>query len=197
MNRIAALLIGSSMIAAPALAQAPATPPTAAPATQPAAAATAAAPTPTAEVAAGATVADTAGGAVGTIESVTNGIAVLSTGSNKVSIPVGSFAKGANGLVIAMTKAEIDQKASAATAAATGPAEITVGAVVADQTGAKIGTVKAVTGDMVTVQSATASAQLPKASFAKGPNGLVIAMTPAQFDAAAKAAGGAKPATAG
>ena len=34
------------------------------------------------------------------------------------------------------------------------------------------------------------SAQLPKASFAQGPNGLTIGLTPEQFEAAAKAAAG-------
>lgn len=150
-----------------------------------------------AAVTAGAQVVDTSGGAVGSIESVSNGVAVLSTGTNKVSVPASSFAQGQGKLVIAMTKADIDAKASQATAAANAaPVEIAAGATVSDPSGARVGTVKSVSGDMVTVAGATASAQLPKSSFAKGPSGLVIGMTAADFEKAAKAAGGAKPGSA-
>lgn len=193
------LILCAALIAVPALAQSTApiaTNPTPSPANTPAAGrspATAGAPT-NATITAGAQVIDTAGGSVGTIESVTNGIAMLSTGTSKVGVPVGSFAQGPNGLVFGMTKVEVDAKASAAAqeAAAT-PIEFTVGAAVTGPSGAAIGTVKAVSGDLVTVASSAASAQLSKSAFAKGPSGLMIGMTPAQFDAAAKAAGGAKP----
>ncbi|MDO6415718.1 hypothetical protein Q4F19_15110 [Sphingomonas sp. BIUV-7] len=176
------LMSGAALLAAPALAQ------TAAPAD--ATAAPAAAATPGAGVVAGAKVVDTAGADVGTIESIANGTAVLSTGAAKVSVPATSFAKGPTALVFGMTKADIEAKVAQATSA---PVEITVGAVVSDPSGAKVGTVKEVAADGVTVASETAMAKLPKASFAKGASGLVIAMTPAQFDAAAKAAGGTKP----
>lgn len=159
----------------------------------PPAASAPAATTPAAAVTTGAKVVDTAGAPVGTIESVANGVATLSTGAAKVNVPIASFAAGASGPVIAMTKTEIEAKAAEATTAVT----IAVGASVMDSAGAKVGTVKAVNGDMITVASASASAQLPKASFAKGDTGLVIGMTAAQFDAAAKAAGGAKPAAKG
>jgi hypothetical protein len=150
----------------------------------------AAAATPAVAVATGAKVVDTSGAAVGAIDSVSNGVAVLNTGTVKVSVPVTSFAAGPNGPIIALTKSEIEAKAAAATQALS----IAVGATVNDTTGAKVGTVKAVTGDMVTVASATANAQLPKSAFAPGAGGaLVIGMSAAQFDAAAKAAGGAKP----
>jgi hypothetical protein len=183
-----AFMSGAALLAAPLLAQ---TAPAAdASATAGAATATPApAATPGAGVTAGAKVVDTAGADVGTIESVANGNAVLSTGAAKVSVPVSSFAKGPNALVFGMTKADVESKVAQAASA---PVEITVGAVVNGPAGAKVGTVKEVAADGVVVASETAQAKLPKASFAKGPSGLVIGMTPEQFDAAAKAAGGAK-----
>ena len=192
------VMLGAALIAVPVLAQtAPmATNPTPSPANTPAAGrspSTAGAPT-NATLTAGAQVIDTAGGSVGTIEAVTNGIAMLSTGTSKVGVPVGSFAQGPNGLVFGMTKAEVDAKAGAAAAeAAATPIAFTVGTKVSDASGATVGTVKAISGDLVTVASPTASAQLSKSAFAKGPSGLMIGMSPAQFETAAKAAGGTKP----
>lgn len=187
------LLSGAALLAAPALAQtapaasqAPAASgtPTATPATGAPAAGT------TAEVAVGAKVVDTAGADVGTIESVAGPNVVLSTGTAKVQVPASSFAKGPNALVFGMTKADVEAKVAQASSA---PVDITVGAVVSGPGGAKVGTVKEVADDGVVVASDTAQAKLPKTSFAKGTDGLVIGMTPAQFDAAAKAAGGATP----
>jgi hypothetical protein len=191
MRSLAILLLSSTIAAAPLMAQtaAPAAAPAqAAAAATPTTGATAAAPTAAVAVTQGAKVVDTAGAPVGSIDSVASGVAVLNTGTTKVSVPVTSFASGPNGPVIALTKAEIEQKAAAATQSL----NIAVGATVNGSGGAKIGTVTAVNGDLVTVSSATASAQLPKASFAAGQNGLVIGMTAAQFDTAAKQAGGGK-----
>lgn len=156
------------------------------PAAQPAptgAAAAAAAP----NVAAGATVTDTSGAPVGTIESVSNGNAVLSTGTAKAAIPVSSFAKGANGLVIGVTKAQLE----AQVAQASKPQQITVGMAVSGPQGAPVGKVEAVSDETVTVATANSKAQLPKSAFAQGQGGLVIGMTAEQLDAAAKAAAAA------
>jgi hypothetical protein len=60
------------------------------------------------EIKTGATVIDQKGGSVGTIESVTADGAVISTGAARVQIPLGSFGKSAKGLVIGMTKAELE-----------------------------------------------------------------------------------------
>jgi len=168
---------GTALCLSPAVtqAQAPA-------ASAPATAAPAATPP---NVTVGATVSDATGGMVGTIESVTGGNAVLTTGVAKASMPVSSFAQGPNGLVVGITKADLEAKV----AAASKPAEIAVGATVSDPKGAAVGKVEAVAGDLVTVATANAKAQLPKSAFAQGPNGLVIAMTAAQLEAAAKAAG--------
>lgn len=175
MKYLVLALAGSTALAAPAFAQAtPAPAAAAAPATAPAAA----------NVTAGATVVDTTGAPVGTIESVSGDNAVLSTGTVKAAIPVASFAKGANGLVIGITKADLEAKVQAATK----PTEITAGMAVSGPNGVAVGKVDSVNGDLVTVATANSKAQLPKTAFAQGPNGLVIGMTADQIDAAAKAA---------
>lgn len=193
MFSIKIIALGSMLAASPLIAQT-ADPTTAAQAAQ---AAGAAAPAGPPQVTAGAAVSDPSGASVGTIESVTNGIATLSTGTTKAGIPLTSFAQGPSGLMLGMTKAQVDAQAAAAkqtaqAAARAGPPKIVVGATVSDTKGAKVGTIKAVGGDLVTVASPTASAQLPKSGFAQGPDGLVIGLSPEQFEAAAKAARGAK-----
>jgi len=171
MKHMVLALAGSAILAAPAFAQASQT--------QPAATAPAAA-----NVTVGAAVVDTKGQPVGTIESVSGANAVLSTGNAKASIPVSSFAKGPSGLVIGISKADLE----AQVAQATKPQQIDVGMAVSGPGGAPVGKIDAVNGDMVTVATANTKAQLPKTAFAQGANGLVIGMTAAQLDAAAKAA---------
>jgi len=175
MKYLVLALAGSAGLALPAFAQATQT-------TAPAPAASAAPATAT--VTAGATVVDTTGAPVGTIESVNGANAVLSTGTAKASIPVASFAKGPKGLVIGITKTDLE----AQVAAATKPTEIAAGMAVSGPGGAAVGKVDSVNGDLVTVATANTKAQLPKTAFAQGPNGLVIGMTADQIDAAAKAA---------
>jgi hypothetical protein len=67
-----------------------------------------------ADVKTGATVYDSAGGTVGKIESVTSKGAVLNTGKVSVTVPLSSIAKSDKGLVIGMTKAEIEAAAKKA-----------------------------------------------------------------------------------
>ncbi|WP_404714157.1 hypothetical protein [Sphingomonas sp. MMS24-J13] len=220
MKYIAFALASSALIAVPSFAQM-STPTTTTTTQAPAPSDSAAAPAASAaaatpNVAAGAQVADASGGAVGTIELVSGGNAVLSTGTAKATLPVTAFAAAPNGgLVIGMTKAQLEdavakagggaQSASAATSAPAGktapaasqtalsaPASITVGATVNDTKGGVVGKVAAVSGNLVTVATANAKAQLPKTAFAQGENGLVIAMTASELEAAAKGAGAAK-----
>lgn len=171
MRILAIFLAGSALAAAPALAQTSAPAPATAPATAPV------------NVTVGATVVDTANAPVGTIEAVANGAATISTGTTKAALPLTAFAQGPNGLVIAMTRADLE-----AAVASAKPAEIAVGATVSGPQGGKVGTVESVSGDLVTVATATTKVQLPKKAFAQGPDGLVIGMTAEQLDAAAKAA---------
>jgi Cu/Zn superoxide dismutase len=152
--------------------------------------ATAQTASPAAKVVVGAAVSDTAGNAVGTIEEVSGDLAVLSTGTHKVSLPISSFGAGEKGPVLAMTKAEVDAAASGAAAAnqAELVASITKGAEVTDTAGAKVGTIEAVEGEFATIATTNCKVRLPISAFAKGANGPVIAMSAAELDAAAKSA---------
>lgn len=68
-----------------------------------------------ADLKSGATVYDDKGGEVGKIVSTSAKGAVIDTGTVKATIPTSSFAKSDKGLVIAMTKAQIDAAAKPAT----------------------------------------------------------------------------------
>lgn len=142
------------------------------------------------KVTVGAVVSDTSGNPVGTIEQVSGDLAVLSTGTSKVSLPLSSFGAGPKGPVIAMSKAEVDAAASGAQAAAKSEllAQLSKGAAVSDTAGAKVGTVEAVEGDYATIATANSKVRLPLSAFAKGAHGPVIAMSAAELDAAAKSA---------
>lgn len=73
-----------------------------------------------ADVKAGVPVFDPKGGVVGKVDSVSAKGAVVSTGKVKASIPISSFGKSDKGLVLSMTKAQLDAASGkAATAAAT------------------------------------------------------------------------------
>ncbi|MGE5722539.1 MAG: hypothetical protein ACM3YM_08765 [Sphingomonadales bacterium] len=63
------------------------------------------------DITAGAKVFDQKGGDVGTVESVSDTGAVISTGVARVQIPLNSFGKSDRGLVIAMTKTELEAAA--------------------------------------------------------------------------------------
>lgn len=117
----------AALTAAPALAQsssaaAPATE-NAAPAADAAAAQPAATPAAPPKVTQGATVFDVSGGEVGTVESVSGDLAVVSTGKNKARLPLSSFAAGEKGLLLGMTREQLDAAASAAAAGASDTGE--------------------------------------------------------------------------
>ena len=169
----------AAMALIPAAALAQATPPDSAMQSAPATATPAT--SGAAQVTAGAQVSDTTGAAVGTIDSVANGNATVNTGTTKVAVPVASFAQGPNGLVLSMSRAQLESAVASAK-----PATIAVGTSVVGPKGATVGTVSAVTGDLVTVQTAHTKVQLPKSAFAQQGSGLVIGLTADQLEAAAK-----------
>ncbi len=89
--------------------------------------------------------------------------------------------------VVAAGLSPVAAMAQAATAAATAPAATvnpTVGAKVFDPEGNEVGSVEAVAGDVVTVNTGLARAGLPKTAFAMREKGLTIGMTKAQLEAA-------------
>jgi preprotein translocase subunit YajC len=61
-----------------------------------------------ADVKAGVSVYDTKGGLIGKIDSVSGADAVVDTGTTRSKIPISSFAKNDKGLVMSMTKAELE-----------------------------------------------------------------------------------------
>lgn len=142
------------------------------------------------KVAAGATVTDTTGATVGSIKSVEGGFAVLSTGTVEVRLPLTSFANGASGPVIGMTKAQVEAAASGATAdrQAKLAAQIATGTTVMDASGGTVGKIESVDGGFATVATANNKVKLPVSAFAAGASGPVIGMTAAELDAAASAA---------
>jgi len=144
----------------------------------------------TASVTAGAAVLDAKGGAVGTVASVTGEIAVIDTGTVKASVPVASLATSDKGVLIGMTKAELEAAAKGAAAGQQQQflASLKPGTAVSDQHGGAVGTIEAVDAETVTVATGTAKAKLPKNAIAQGANGAVIGMTKAQLEAAAKGA---------
>lgn len=68
-------------------------------------------PATAADVKKGVAIYDQSGASVGKVDSVSGKNAVVSTGNVKVSIPISSFAKSPKGLVVGMTKAEIEAAA--------------------------------------------------------------------------------------
>ena len=68
-------------------------------------------PASSADVKSGVAVHDQSGGLVGKIESVSSKGAVVNTGSTRASIPVSSFAKNSKGLVLSMTKTQLEAAA--------------------------------------------------------------------------------------
>jgi preprotein translocase subunit YajC len=148
----------------------------------------------TATVTAGAQVFDQTGGTVGRIDTVEGQFAVLATDKSKVRLPLTSFAKGDKGLVIGMTKDQIDAAASGAAASAQqDPTKlVTVGATVKDTAGGTVGTVKQVDSQYALIATGKNEVRLPITAFGAGTDGPVIAMTAAQLDQAAAAAGGGK-----
>ena len=66
-----------------------------------------------ADVKAGDAVHDTTGAGVGTVEAVSASGAVIATGKSRIQVPLTSLGKNDKGLVIAMSKAELDAAAEA------------------------------------------------------------------------------------
>ena len=142
-----------------------------------------------ASIKAGVAVSDTTGAPVGTIESVNGDLAVVSTGTNKVSLPVSAFGKGDKGPVIAMTKAQLDAAAGSAKANAKAElmSQLNAGSSVYGSDGAVVGTVDSTDAQFATLAIGEQKVKLPLESFSKGSQGAVIGMTAAELKAAAGA----------
>ncbi|WP_294292541.1 hypothetical protein [uncultured Sphingomonas sp.] len=173
-----ALLIGTAAAPAALAQTAPATPATPAPAAQ----------TAPQGPAVGVTVKDTANGDVGMIEAINGDLAVINTGTNKVSYPLNAMTPTPTGPIIALTKAQLDASFAEqqAKAAAELQTRLAAGTEVFARDGStKLGTIKAVDAEFVTLTTtAGKDVRLPKGGFATGRVGLVIGMTAPEFTAA-------------
>lgn len=76
-------------------------------------------PATQADFAAGAQVRDQAGGVVGTIESADSTGAVVSTGTVRAKLPLASFGRGGQGLIVSVTRAQLEAAVRAQTPAPT------------------------------------------------------------------------------
>jgi hypothetical protein len=61
-----------------------------------------------ADVTAGATVSDSNGLSLGTVQSLSADTAIITSGNNRVGVPISSLYRGAKGLVVPMTQAEFN-----------------------------------------------------------------------------------------
>ena len=125
----------------------------------------------------------------GTIETISGANAVLSTGANKITIPLDRLGKGPNGPTIGLTRAQLDALAGQASAQASAQLQeqLKPGAEVHGTSGAVVGSVKALDADTVTLSAQGKDVRVPKAAISAAETGLVINMTAEQFQAAVDA----------
>jgi hypothetical protein len=132
----------------------------------------AAAPAATAvEVTAGTTVYGPEGNEVGTVESVTDGVAALNTGKHTIGLPLDRFGENAEGqTTIAVGRDQLNTMVDEqlAEAAAQLDAVLVAGAQVVDVNGTPLGSVGAVEGEEVTVETEWGAFALKKANFLPG-----------------------------
>jgi hypothetical protein len=166
--------------AAPALAQ------TAAPAAQ-----------PQVEVTVGANVYGPAGDVVGTVDKIEAGNAVVNTGKHTAALPTSAFGKNEKGLLLSMSKDQLDAAVEAAEAKAQGAvaSALVVGAAVKSSDGQPMGTVKAISADgVVTIERAEGVFSLRKDAFTTNASGLALKNTKAAIDEAVTKQAAAAPA---
>ncbi|MCB2046961.1 MAG: hypothetical protein KDE32_01895 [Novosphingobium sp.] len=175
---IAAVLLGASMLPSAAMAQG--------------------VPSNVAEIlAVGATVSGPEGAEVGTIEKMAGGNVVIFTGTNRATLPATAFGRNDKGLVISMTKAQLDAAVAAAEAKgdAALDAALAEGAEIASSDGVKVAKVQKVEGENVTVDLTSGTAiTLQKSHLSVNNGALVLRMTAAQLQSAVSAATSSAPA---
>lgn len=142
-------------------------------------------------IAKGAIVYGPEGAEVGTIEDTPDGNVVIFTGTNRATLPATSLGRNEKGLVIAMTKAQLDSAVQAASAKANAAidAALVAGAKVSGSDGVEVGAVQKVEGDNVTLDLPAGTAiVLPKNQFQASATGLTLFMSSAEFTKAVSAA---------
>jgi hypothetical protein len=125
----------------------------------------------TAKVAAGLTIYGSDGAEVGTIESVADGVATLDTGKHKIGLPLDRFGENAEGqTTIAVGRDQLNTMVDEqlAKAAAELEAVLVAGTPVVDVNGTALGSVGAIEGESVTVETEWGAFALKKANFMPG-----------------------------
>lgn len=139
-----------------------------------------------ATVTAGATVYDPQGGTVGTVDKVEGGNAIVNTGSHTVALPLDKFASSEKGPVISVTKQQLDDLATQATAQASAGLDkaLVAGAAVVDNTGTALGTIDKVDGDNVVLKTDKGAVTLTRKYFTLTNGALTALVTKDQVLAA-------------
>lgn len=139
------------------------------------------------EVKVGATVYDQQGGEVGKVEKVEGGAAVVNTGKNTAALPTSGFGKNAKGLLLSMTREQLDAAVEAASAKAQAAVDqaLVTGAALRSSDGQPMGTVKAISADgVVTIDKDGKVFSLKKDAFTTDAQGLALKATAAQINEA-------------
>lgn len=137
----------------------------------------------------GTAIKDTGGAPVGTVASVDGENVIVDTGTNKVPVPEKSFTTTPDGLLLAMTKAQLDSAFETALAAqkAKVTAAVLPGAAVRGSAGAVIGTVARLDGEFVRIKGEQGEARIPLSGLSLKDDGLHFGMTATEFADAVKA----------
>ncbi|GAA0728860.1 hypothetical protein [Sphingomonas japonica] len=160
-------------------------------------------PTPAPQAAAtptvGAMLYDPQGIEAGTIDSIQPNAIIVSTGTAKVAVPTTAVGPGEKGLVVSLTKAQLNAAAAQAEqqAQAALQAQLVPGAQVRGANGTTVlGTVKSA-GANIVLTTPKGDVSLAPSAFGMSPRGIIVGLTPEQFDAAVTGAQtGAAPAAA-
>lgn len=141
----------------------------------------------------GTAIKDTGGAPVGTVASVDGENIIVDTGTNKVPVPEKSFTTTPDGLLLAMTKAQLDSAFETALAAqkAKVTAAVVPGASVRGTAGAVLGTVTRLDGDHVRIKGEQGEARIPLSGLTLKDDGLHFGMTATEFAEAVKASSAA------
>ena len=152
-----------------------------------ASAAPALAQTAPASVTAGATVYGPDGNEVGTVDKVSGTTAIVNTGKHSAALPTSAFGKNDKGLLVSMSKDQLDAAVEAAEAKASGALDtaLVAGATVHSSDGQPMGTVKAISPEgVVTIDNAGSVFSLKKDAFTTDAQGLALRATKAAVDEA-------------
>lgn len=127
------------------------------------------------------------GNEVGKIERIDGEVVILHTGTNSAALSGASFAKGAKGPVIGLTRAQLDEAVSAANQQK--EAQLTTalvpGATVRSSDGSEIAKVKTANeGGSVVLETAARSFSLDRKLFSTDDKGLVLLITAKQLNEA-------------